>query len=103
MESFFRPAVDVSFRRPALESSRSDVSFQNMEQLLLDIQIESFEDDISLDEEIVEVFTSACPSPNRPTSEDPVAKTIPMFDAHFSEMMLQQRPSPNFFRPISAF
>eukprot|EP00276_Gloeochaete_wittrockiana_P010699 CAMPEP_0184643600 /NCGR_PEP_ID=MMETSP0308-20130426/432_1 /TAXON_ID=38269 /ORGANISM="Gloeochaete witrockiana, Strain SAG 46.84" /LENGTH=67 /DNA_ID=CAMNT_0027071631 /DNA_START=407 /DNA_END=610 /DNA_ORIENTATION=- len=65
-----------------------------MEQLLLDVQIESYDDDMSLDEEIVEVFMSACPSPDRSTSEDPVAKTL------FAEM-LQQRTSPNIFRPIS--
>eukprot|EP00276_Gloeochaete_wittrockiana_P011261 CAMPEP_0184644500 /NCGR_PEP_ID=MMETSP0308-20130426/1209_1 /TAXON_ID=38269 /ORGANISM="Gloeochaete witrockiana, Strain SAG 46.84" /LENGTH=105 /DNA_ID=CAMNT_0027073069 /DNA_START=118 /DNA_END=435 /DNA_ORIENTATION=+ len=97
--------IDVSFRRPSLESCgmaspSSSVTFHDMEKLLLDMQIESFEDDMSLDEEIVEVFTSPCPSPDRSTSEDPVAKTITMFDADFSEM-LQQRTSPNIFRPIS--
>jgi len=69
-----------------------------MEELLLDIiQPEPFEDDMSLDQEIVEVLTSACPSPDRRSSENPVAKTIAMFDADFSEHC----HSPHFFRPIS--
>mmetsp|Transcript_10478 Transcript_10478/g.17730 ORF Transcript_10478/g.17730 Transcript_10478/m.17730 type:complete len:107 (-) Transcript_10478:735-1055(-) len=104
MESLFRPTIDVSFRRPSLESCgmtspSSSIAFHDMEKLLLDMEIESYEDNMSLDEEIVEVFTSACPIPNRPTSEDPVAKTITMFEADFSEML--QRSSPNIFRPIS--
>jgi len=128
-----------------MASPSSSVTFHDMEKLLLDMQIESFEDDMSLDEEIVEVFTSPCPSPDRSTSEDPVAKTMTMFDADFSgefsllqslaktalylpprflffvsrfsflryressflpcfspfAEMLQQRTSPNIFRPIS--
>mmetsp|Transcript_30676 Transcript_30676/g.49639 ORF Transcript_30676/g.49639 Transcript_30676/m.49639 type:complete len:100 (+) Transcript_30676:229-528(+) len=97
MESLFRPTVDVSFRP-------CGVAFHDMAKLLLDIQMESFEDSMHLDEEIVEVFTSSCPSPTSPmrAAVHPVAKTITMFEASFSEMLQQQRPSsPNIFRPIS--
>eukprot|EP00276_Gloeochaete_wittrockiana_P001210 CAMPEP_0184674748 /NCGR_PEP_ID=MMETSP0308-20130426/87410_1 /TAXON_ID=38269 /ORGANISM="Gloeochaete witrockiana, Strain SAG 46.84" /LENGTH=106 /DNA_ID=CAMNT_0027122389 /DNA_START=189 /DNA_END=509 /DNA_ORIENTATION=+ len=104
MKSCCRPTINVSFRRPSLEpcelASPNGLSFHDMEQLLLDIQMESsYEDGMSLDEEIVEVFMSACPSPSRPTSEDPIAKTITMIDSDFSDM--PQRSSPNIFRPIS--
>mmetsp|Transcript_18234 Transcript_18234/g.29963 ORF Transcript_18234/g.29963 Transcript_18234/m.29963 type:complete len:99 (+) Transcript_18234:215-511(+) len=98
MNSCIRPTVDVSFGM----ASPSGIALHGMQQLLLDIHIETFEEDMSLDEEIVDYFTSTCSSPNRSTSEDPVAKTITMFDTDFSEM-IEQRPSPTIFRPISAF
>mmetsp|Transcript_5503 Transcript_5503/g.8546 ORF Transcript_5503/g.8546 Transcript_5503/m.8546 type:complete len:116 (+) Transcript_5503:167-514(+) len=62
-------------------------------------------DDGCMDDEIIDalaVENSACPNPNRSTSEDPVAKTIAMFDSDYSDLM-SEMPSPNFFRPIAAY
>eukprot|EP00276_Gloeochaete_wittrockiana_P007813 CAMPEP_0184658330 /NCGR_PEP_ID=MMETSP0308-20130426/24995_1 /TAXON_ID=38269 /ORGANISM="Gloeochaete witrockiana, Strain SAG 46.84" /LENGTH=103 /DNA_ID=CAMNT_0027097249 /DNA_START=231 /DNA_END=542 /DNA_ORIENTATION=- len=101
MTACFEPAVGTCVRRSALDSSviasPSPLTFHSMEEAILDIQLALFEDDMSLDEEIVEFLTSACPSPDRRISENPVAKTISMLDADFSEC----RRSPHLFRPIS--
>mmetsp|Transcript_22980 Transcript_22980/g.37815 ORF Transcript_22980/g.37815 Transcript_22980/m.37815 type:complete len:110 (+) Transcript_22980:275-604(+) len=84
--------------------SPSSKSPSSIDDILSEFQLESSDDED--DDEIIDTFALQCPSPGRCTSDDPVAKTMYMFDHEFSDSEVRCAAGPqscdNFFRPIVA-
>mmetsp|Transcript_4912 Transcript_4912/g.8204 ORF Transcript_4912/g.8204 Transcript_4912/m.8204 type:complete len:113 (-) Transcript_4912:1339-1677(-) len=87
----------VGTESPHGRTSPGDLAVHLEHQLELCTQV----DDDSFDVEIIDVFASSSPSSNASRSDNPVAKTMTMFDNSDDFPSGLSRTSAQFFRPIS--